>query len=422
MIGKEVRKAEPRGNEDKMTDNVKCKCCGSRKLKILIDFGMQPVAHNLLDNKDQQDSYSHLLCLHYCEECGFIQINDPIPPEKLYTGYNYCFSDWKKQPHIPAEIKMLNKHIKNKDIGILEIGCNDGVFLSPLRQEGYGNLVGIEANPYAAKDAKANGFDILNMMFNKKAAEKIKEQYSCFDLVIMRQVLEHIPDLDAFFEALDMILGGEKLLLIEVPDFSEAFKYGDCSTIWEEHPNYFTYRVLELLLRRKGYTIIDKDFYDFSGGAMCVLAGREESQAVDMENVDLLEYEKFSGVISNYAQKLNSALMDVRTNGTKVFLYGTGARACTLVNGLGLKEKIDAAIDDQKEKQGHYMPGCHLPILSIDEAGSGKGRKLFLLAVNHENEEAVSKKIQEFYDGENIEIISLFAPNDILEEVRKIRK
>ena len=75
--------------------NIKCKCCESKRLEVLIDFGMQPIAHNLLDDKGQEDICMHPLCLHYCEECGFIQINNPIPPEQLYTKYNYCFSTWK---------------------------------------------------------------------------------------------------------------------------------------------------------------------------------------------------------------------------------------------------------------------------------------------------------------------------------------
>lgn len=397
----------------------KCKCCGSEKLQLLIDFGMQPVAHNLLDYKEQEDTYKHPLCLHYCENCGFVQINNPIAPDKLYTKYNYCFSAWKKQPQIPAEMELLDRYIINKNINILEVGCNDGVFLTPLYESGYTNIVGIEANPYAAKEAMRRGFDVLTAMFDKHSAEKIKEQYNGFDMVVMRQVLEHIPDLDEFFEAIDLILNGEQLLLIEIPDFGEALKYGDCSTIWEEHPNYFTYDVLEFMLSTKGYMIIEKDFYDFSGGAICVLAKKMKNQVSYKPN-NMQQYESFANVVNNYASKLKDALNNMRKKGVKVFLYGTGARACTLINGLGIGEYIDCAVDDQKEKQGHYMPGCHLPILSLANSCGITGNKCYLLAVNHENEDAISKKIMAMDNSNDIKIISLFAPNNIFMEVEKI--
>lgn len=399
----------------------KCKCCGKEDLRILIDFGMQPVAHNLLVDKEQKDEFRHPLCLHYCENCGFIQICDPIPPEQLYTHYNYCFGGWKKQPHIPAEIELLDRNVKNKEIRILEIGCNDGVFLKPLREAGYQNIVGIEANSYAAKEAEEQGFDILNIMFDKQSAEEIKEKYNGFDMIVMRQVLEHIPDLDGLFEAMDLILNGKKLLLIEVPNFGEALKSGDCSTIWEEHPNYFTYEVLESMMSRKGYKILENCFYDFSGGAICILAQKMETPVLNCQ-IDMGQYRNFAEVVNKYAVRLKAALKGAHEAGIKIFLYGTGSRACTLINGLEMGKLIDSAVDDQKEKQNHYMPGSRLAILNLEQASSSEGSKLFLLAVNHESEEGVIQRILSLNKTEDVKIVSLFAPNDIFKEVEEIER
>ena len=399
---------------------INCKCCGSNKLQVLIDFGMQPVAHNLLDSEGQEDPFTYPLCLHYCEDCGFIQINNPISPEQLYTKYNYCFGRWKSQPQIPQEIELINRNFARKDIRILEIGCNDGVFLEPLRQTGYKNIVGIEANPYAAQKAIESGFTILNEMFDKQSAESLAEQYHSFDLIIMRSLLEHIPNLNEFFEAINHVLGEQGMLFIEVPDFFEALKSGDCSTIWEEHPNYFTYDVLEFILNTKGYQIINKAFFDYSGGFMYVLAQKSKAVSITKCKKDLSLYVNFSSVVNDYAQKLKTTLQKAREIGYKVFLYGTGMRACTLVNGLNMGSMIDLAVDDQEEKQGHFMPGSHLPIVSFDKVSTLSGGKIFLLAVNHENEETVSKKILSLNNIENIKIISLSAPNDIFAEVKKL--
>ena len=32
---------------------------------------------------------------------------DPIDPEILYGEYNYCFSEWKPQPHMADEIEVI---------------------------------------------------------------------------------------------------------------------------------------------------------------------------------------------------------------------------------------------------------------------------------------------------------------------------
>lgn len=399
----------------------KCRCCGSSELKILIDFGIQPVAHNLLKSKEEEDRYMHPLCLHYCENCGFIQINEPIPPENLYTEYNFCFSGWKHQPQISDEIELISKYVVNKEIKILEIGCNDGVFLKPLVKAGFKKIVGIEANPYAAKEAEIEGVNIINEMFDSNLAINIKKEYGEFDIVILRHVLEHIPDLQDFFKSMDLLLGEKKLLFIEVPNFAEALKYRDCSTIWEEHPNYFTFETMIALLNRRGYSVVDSKLYDFSGGSMCVLVRKEEKRGkleINNDKSYLPVYEQFSHNVQMYALKLRKVLKTLKEKDYEIYLYGTGARACTLVNGLGIEE-IDCAIDDQEEKQGYYMPGCRLKIKALNNILTSNEKKVFLLAVNHENEAKVSKKIKNIY-GDNVYIISLFAPNDIFNELTHI--
>ena len=154
--------------------------------------------------------------------------------------------------------------------------------------------------------------------------------------------------------------------------------------------------------------------------ARCVLAKKEKTAIANVKK-DMTAYNNFANVVNNYAVKLKSALRNAHEKGIKVFLYGTGARACTLINGLGIEE-IDCAIDDQKEKQNHYMPGSHLPILSLEKVSDSADKKVFLLAVNHENEEMVSKKILLHNNAKNVKIISLFAPNDIFKEVEKVEE
>lgn len=400
----------------------KCRSCGNNELKILIDLGVQPVAHNLLKFKEEE-RYRHSLCLHYCEKCGFIQINDPIPPEKLYTEYNFCFSQWKNQPQISDEIELLKRNVVNKDATILEIGCNDGVFLKPLLDAGFKNIVGVEANPYASKEAEMEGVNIINVMFDQNSAVNIKEEYDEFDIIILRHVLEHIPDLQSFFENVNLLLKKEGMFFIEIPNFSEALTYGDCSTIWEEHPNYFTQESIFDLLNAKGYEVIESKLYDFSGGSICVLARKTDNTKntiINKKESFLPVYKEFEDTVFMYAAKLNSTIKKVKASDYAVYLYGTGSRACTLVNGLGI-QGIDCAVDDQKEKQGYYMPGCCLRIKSFDEIINTSKKAVFLLAVNHENEEKVSKKIEKMY-GENAKIISLFAPNDIFNELDRIEK
>lgn len=401
--------------------NVKCRMCGDNALRELIDLGVQPVAHNLLDVEDAEDRITHPLLLHYCEKCGFVQINDPIPPEKLYEDYNYCFSQWKNQPHIQSEIELFQKFIPDKEHRIMEVGCNDGVFIKPLLQAGYKNITGVEPNRYAANFARKTGVNIINSMFTMDTVNEIGNKVGKTDLLILRQVLEHIPDLGGFFDAASYILNdGGGMLFIEVPDFEQVLRTAECSTIWEEHPNYFTKNTLAFLLQAHGFEPITWEFYDFSGGAMAVLAKKSSNTVVGRSlrytggGIPLREYAEFSDRVFSRRNQLVNVLASARKQGYEIYLYGSGVRACTMANGLSLGKLFDGCVDDQKEKQGHFMPGCRLPIKGLDSVLNANTKQIFLLAVNHENEQKVMNNILSRGLNKTL-VVSLFSPQIVKE-------
>lgn len=246
------------------------------------------------------------------------------------------------------------------------------------------------------------------------------------DIVVLRQVLEHISDLNGFFKAVDQVYDtqGEKMLFLEVPDFSKALESADCSTIWEEHPNYFTTTTLEIMLIRYGYVPIVWDYYNFSGGAICVLAKKmyNTDYKSRMMPVDCSIYKTFAERVFDYREVLVTTLKKAREKGYRIELYGTGSRACTLVNGLCIGDLIDGAIDDQPEKDGLFMPGCRLEIKSFDETMNKyiNCRMVILLAVNNESEDMVVNKIHS--RRKDILIASLFSPKIIKDQVEMLNK
>ena len=117
---------------------TKCRMCKHENMISLINFGKHPIAHHLLSERSQdEDIYS--VNLYFCNNCGLIQLIDPISPEILYANYHSPTS-WKNQPHIPMIIEMMEK-LKgfNKTTNILEVGCNDGIFIEALKKRGYSN-------------------------------------------------------------------------------------------------------------------------------------------------------------------------------------------------------------------------------------------------------------------------------------------
>src|SRR3979411_2048258 len=85
-----------------------CRACGAGDLFPMIDFGPMPIAHRLL-GKPSENEFTHPLALDCCAHCGFIQVTSFVDPALLYLEYNYCFSEWKPQPHTDDEIELIKR-------------------------------------------------------------------------------------------------------------------------------------------------------------------------------------------------------------------------------------------------------------------------------------------------------------------------
>ena len=396
-----------------------CRGCSGKNLVELVDLGSQPIAHRLLSSPEEKE-FLHPLAVHYCGTCGLGQICDPVDPEELYRDYNYCFSSWKPQPHIVDEADMICSQTQRHSA--FEVGCNDGLFLDLLSKRGVKTLAGVEPNPFASQLAREKGFRVYTDWLSAPICQQALAEFSGFETVVARQVLEHIADIDGFFACVDRLLIPDGFVLIELPEIETALSMGDGSFVWEEHVNYFTEPVIRGMLRHYGYEPIVSRRYDFSGVSIAVLARRTQVRAATWGLQPLSGHAvTFSQKLSGYGTLLRETLGAARDRGFLVVLYGVGCRACTVVNGLGLRPAIDFAVGDRSERQHKYMPGSRLPIRSPQALRDRVGPILCLLAVNQESESAVKANLSSHTD-QPVECISLFSPNDIWLELERARR
>mgnify|MGYP003705792317 CR=1 FL=1 len=397
-----------------------CRLCNGQNIQLLYDFGEKPIAHRLLDRPGEAEDFFPY-ALHSCRDCGLVQLMDPIDPELLYKSYNYNFTSWKPEPHRPRELELIASMGPFKSVA--EIGCNDGSFLADLKELGISSPIGIEPNPVSSAIAKSRGLTVYNEMATTDLCKQIVEQHGQVDLVTSRQVIEHVLSLEEFFACIEILLKDDGILFLDMPDSQHGFSLPDCSVFWEEHVTYFTEPVVQYMLSYFGYEPITTEIYDFSGGTVAVAARRksqtDQSRPVRVTENAIINTAEFSDKVQNYQSRIKSALADAQKDGAEIVLYGTGARACNLMNGLALGEFIDFAIDDQLERQGKFMPGCHLEIRSPDTLIGNDGALILLLAVNNENEEKVKGRIADLVQRQ-IRYVSLLGPKNIWDELDQL--
>jgi SAM-dependent methyltransferase len=285
---------------------------------------MMPIAHRMLRSRDQNED-SFPLAATVCEACGLQQIAEPIDPNILYRDFNFNFSSWKIEPREPDELDTIHSFLRPNRV--FEIGCNDGRFLEKLRNRGAKVLVGVEPNSISSEIARKRGIEIYHDMVRRPLSEDAVAKHGKFDLVVSRQVLEHIDNFEEFFDSVDCTLADDGYLFIAVPDFSPGRAAGDVSVLWEEHVNYFTEETLLALLAWKGFEAVSVRQYNFSGGSLAVTARRGKSRPSPFNaSASVTASEQFGKLVSEYGRRIVRILTRLQRNGTHIAIYGAGCR------------------------------------------------------------------------------------------------
>ena len=132
-----------------------CRSCGSLKLKRVVSLGYQPLANNLLKNKDSKCEF-YPLEMNYCVDCHNCQLSFVVDPKKMFTHYLYVTS--ASTPMVKHFQNAAKKYIKEfkltpKKSYIIDVGSNDGIALKPFQNLKFKNILGIEPAKNLAKIA-----------------------------------------------------------------------------------------------------------------------------------------------------------------------------------------------------------------------------------------------------------------------------
>lgn len=205
-----------------------------------------------------------------CETCGFVHI-DPLPEADVLAR------DYRDNYYEDAERDRLTYYERDRDwwmishgdvlaeIGaalpegggrrLLDVGCGGGLFLEAAKAAGWETL-GIEPGRAAVEHCRAKGLEVILDTF-EGAAPSLSGP---FDVVHMRNVLEHVPDPSAMVAtAAGLVAPGGLLILIVPNDYNpiqKALREHEGYRPWwiavKHHLNYFDFASLEALTVRHG--------------------------------------------------------------------------------------------------------------------------------------------------------------------------
>lgn len=363
-----------------------CRICKSEHVPLAFDFNQQPIVHDLLSSRNDK-SNKFYFNIGICSECGFLQMLEYVTPEKLYTNY-FTVSSWKPQPHATTFLRNIKQIFGiTRKSRVFEIGSNDGGFLDLLYSQGFENILGIEPTEDAFQAAIKKQRPTMRGFYGLNTINEIINIFPEPDLIVSRQVIEHIPDLDGFMCSVKEHLKPGGALALELPDHSMNYEELDYS-FWEEHVNYFTINTIRNLLFRHGFDIVHYESALFSGKCLFVYAVNSHNIEQKPINTDKEIAQLYIKKFPKFKSELHQFLAE-KTMRRQAILYGCGARSCNFVNLLGIGHYFSRFIDDQIEKQNKVVPGC---LLSVTDSSNLEEDDYVALGVNTEYEYRVIQK------------------------------
>ncbi len=369
-------------NEDKKTllKNYKfeCRSCEGTNLKRVISLGYQPLANNLLKKRDEQDKL-YPLEMNYCPACHNCQLSISVDPKEMFSHYLYLSSTSKTfQKHFENAAKKYISEFKlsAKKSYIIDIGSNDGVALKPFKELNYKNLLGIEPAKNLAKLANKNKIKTFNGFLNEKNIKNIKKNA---DIVLASNVFAHSDELKMMAECMFKLLKKNGSLIIEVQYLLNTLQDLTFDNIYHEHYNYWSLTSLETFFKRFSATIYRAEKIDTHGGSIRVYIKKSKNVKIEKNVKELLKEEEKYGIknyktYQDFAKKIYKIRENVRKNisqlaskKTKIVGYGSPAKATTALNFYGISNEIEYIVEDNKLKQGKFLPGMKIPIISKDK-------------------------------------------------------
>ena len=140
---------------------------------IFLNLGKQPLANNYDRLYSDKKSVKYNLSIDFNYSTKIVSIKKIIKKETMFNSkypYRSSLSKTMKKNFLKLAINIKKKFKPKK---ILEIGCNDGVFLNNFKKS---SVVGVEPCKNIAKLAKLKKLKIYDDYWTKKLATKIKKK------------------------------------------------------------------------------------------------------------------------------------------------------------------------------------------------------------------------------------------------------
>lgn len=376
-----------------------CRHCSAPLRHVFLDLGFAPPSNAYLCAEElRAPEISYPLKLYVCDQCWLVQTEDYARADELfrhdYAYFSSTSATWLEHA-AKFSLEIQRRVALTRESFVVEIASNDGYLLKNFIAAGIPCL-GIEPTAGTAAVAEALGVPVLREFFGEALGRRLAEEGRQADLIVGNNVYAHVPDINDFTRGIKAALRPNGTVTLEFPHLMRFIERAQFDTAYHEHFSYLSLYTVSKIFSECGLRIFDVEELPTHGGSIRVFGchaedRRETGMAVEcvMEEEgrrgmrDLTVYRQFQQRADRIKDDLVEFLIAQKRSGKRVAAYGAAAKGNTLLNYAGIKaDLIEYVCDAAPSKQGKFMPGNHLPILSPEVLAERKPDFVLILPWN----------------------------------------
>jgi len=383
---------------------TKCRFCETPLKYTFANLGMSPLSNSYIKQEDLQrmEPFYPLHSL-VCENCRLVQLSEFQSPEQIFGDYAY-FSSYSESwlNHVKAYTELIIERFGfGSKSQVVEIASNDGYLLQYFKEKNI-PVLGIEPAKNVAIVAREAGIPTIVEFFGTEMASKLSAEGKGADLLIGNNVLAHVPELNDFVRGMKILLKPKGIITIEFPHLMRLMEEYQFDTIYHEHFSYYSFITARKIFAAHDLEIFDVEELSTHGGSLRIYACHTEeedykpinprvSELIDRERVFGLEklerYLSFNEKIEETKRRILQFMIKTKDERKTIVGYGAPAKGNTLLNycGIGI-DFIEYTVDRNPHKQGHYLPGTHIPIYHPDKIRETRPDYVVILPWNLKDE------------------------------------
>jgi C-methyltransferase C-terminal domain/Putative zinc binding domain len=376
-----------------------CRIGGGKNLIQVLSLGEQYLT-GVFPKSTGETVSKGPLDLVWCPNSGLLQMKQSYSLDEMY-GDNYGYRSGLNNSmvrHLNNKIRTLEKIVKLRETDlVIDIGSNDATSLKSYT--GNFKKVGIDPTGQKFIEYYTDGIELIPDFFSAEIfdrnfpGQKAKIITSIAMFYDLENPIKFVKDVE---DTLDI----DGIWHFEQSYMPSMLRTNSYDTICHEHLEFYSFKVVKVLLESCGMRIIDVQMNAINGGSFAVTAAKDNSkyksntpvidwmlqQEDDMGLDTPKPYRDFEERVFKHRKNLIGLLDALVNDGKKVFGYGASTKGNVLLQFCGISSKhLPFIAEVNEQKFGCFTPGTNIPIISEKDAHEMNPDYFFVLPWHFKN-------------------------------------